>query len=189
MNNNGSFNSFHETTSHYTPFVTKVKSRSLWKPFRWKHSVKIVFTFTCSSSSVGTYFAHNFLHNLYFTPHIITAGIAQSVWRLGYGLDDRGSVIGRSNDGIFSLRHRLQTGPGVHPASCKMNTGDKAARAWSCTSTPQYVFMTRCLVKHRSNFAFIFTPRIIRVWDGQGEMRKALKTFVGKPERKTTWET
>jgi hypothetical protein len=27
--------------------------------------------------------------------------------------------------------------------------------AWSYTSTPQYVFMVWCLVKHRENFTFI----------------------------------
>jgi hypothetical protein len=26
--------------------------------------------------------------------------------------------------------------------------------AWSCTCTPQYVFMAWCLVKHRDNFTF-----------------------------------
>jgi hypothetical protein len=29
--------------------------------------------------------------------------------------------------------------------------------AWSYTSTPQYVFMEWCLVKHRDNFTFTFT--------------------------------
>jgi hypothetical protein len=28
--------------------------------------------------------------------------------------------------------------------------------AWSCTSTPQYVFMVWCLVKCRDNFTFTF---------------------------------
>jgi hypothetical protein len=28
--------------------------------------------------------------------------------------------------------------------------------AWSCISTPQYVFMAWCLVKHRDNFTFTF---------------------------------
>jgi hypothetical protein len=32
--------------------------------------------------------------------------------RLGYGLDDRGSIPGRASDGIFPLRHRVQTGSG-----------------------------------------------------------------------------
>jgi hypothetical protein len=29
--------------------------------------------------------------------------------------------------------------------------------AWSYTSTPQYVFMVWCLVKHRDSFTFTFT--------------------------------
>ena len=35
-----------------------------------------------------------------------------------YGLDDRGSIPGE--DEIFPP---VQTGPGAHPASCKMGTG------------------------------------------------------------------
>jgi hypothetical protein len=31
--------------------------------------------------------------------------------------------------------------------------------AWSYTSTPQYVFMAWCLVKHRNNFTFYLYPR------------------------------
>jgi hypothetical protein len=30
--------------------------------------------------------------------------------------------------------------------------------AWSYTSTPQYVFMAWCLVKHRDNFTFLPLP-------------------------------
>jgi hypothetical protein len=47
---------------------------------------------------------------------IIGAAVAQSVQRLGYGLDDRGSVPGRGNGGILFLRHRVQTGSAAHPA-------------------------------------------------------------------------
>jgi hypothetical protein len=44
--------------------------------------------------------------------------------------------------------------------------------AWNCTSTPPYVFMLCCLVKHRDNFAllYVFNPshkhssHICRVW-------------------------
>jgi hypothetical protein len=47
--------------------------------------------------------------------HSAKAGIAQSVWGLGYGLEDRGSIPGKGEDGIFvSLRHRVQTGYGDH---------------------------------------------------------------------------
>jgi hypothetical protein len=31
--------------------------------------------------------------------------------------------------------------------------------AWSYTSTPQYVFMARCLVKHRDNFTFTLSEK------------------------------
>jgi hypothetical protein len=43
--------------------------------------------------------------------------VAQSVQRLGYGLDDRGSTPGRLKNGIFFLLHRVQTGSVVNPAS------------------------------------------------------------------------
>jgi hypothetical protein len=33
----------------------------------------------------------------------------------------------------------------------------KVKNAWSYTSTPKYVFMVWCLVKHRDNFTFTFT--------------------------------
>jgi len=62
--------------------------------------------------------------------------VAQSVSRLGYGLDDSGSILGRGNDGICSLRHRFQTCTGTHSSSYPMGTrgsypGSKAAGAWS----------------------------------------------------------
>jgi hypothetical protein len=58
--------------------------------------------------------------------------MALSVYRLGYGLDDQGSMLGRDNDGSFSLLHRVQTGSGAHPASYPMGTrsyfpGDEVA--------------------------------------------------------------
>jgi len=46
--------------------------------------------------------------------------------------------------------------------------------AWSYTSTPPYVFMTRCLVKHgryRDNFTFTFT------WLTVGETLGTWKTL------------
>jgi hypothetical protein len=93
----------------------------------------------------------------------------------GYGLDDR--MVGvrfPTGAGNFSLRHRVQTGSGAHTVSYPTDTegsfsGSKAAwawswpytpssaevkNAWSYTSTPQYVFMAWCLVKHRDNFTF-----------------------------------
>jgi hypothetical protein len=43
---------------------------------------------------------------------------------LGYGLDDQGSRVRfPAEAGNFSLRHRVQNGSGVHPASYPMGTG------------------------------------------------------------------
>jgi hypothetical protein len=54
---------------------------------------------------------------------------------LGNGLDDRGSRVRfPAGAGNFSLHHRIQNGPGAHPASYLMGTrgcfpGGKAASA------------------------------------------------------------
>jgi hypothetical protein len=54
---------------------------------------------------------------LIFTFSGIRAVIAQSVQRLGYGLDDRGSRFRfPAGAGNFSLHHRVQNGSGAHPA-------------------------------------------------------------------------
>jgi hypothetical protein len=67
--------------------------------------------------------------------YIKRAVIAQSVWRLGYGLDDRGSrvrfPVGAGN---FSLHHRVQNGSGALSTSYPIGTrgsfpGGKAAGA------------------------------------------------------------
>jgi hypothetical protein len=71
-------------------------------------------------------------------------------------LEDRGSIPGRGNNGIFSLRHLVQTGSGTHPPYYSMGTGGsfppgvkwpgreavhlspfsaKVKNAWSYTST------------------------------------------------------
>jgi hypothetical protein len=97
---------------------------------------------------------------------------------LGYGLDDRGSKVWfPAGAGNFSLHHRVQNGSGAHPGSYPMGTrgsfpGGKAAgawswpltpssaevkNAWSYTSTPQYVSMAWCLVKHRDNSTYLPT--------------------------------
>jgi hypothetical protein len=92
---------------------------------------------------------------------------------LGYGLDDRVSRVRfPAEAGKFSHHHRVQNGSGSHPASIQWVPGALSLRvkrpgresdhsppssaevnkAWSYTSTPQYVFMAWCLVKHRDNF-------------------------------------
>jgi hypothetical protein len=93
----------------------------------------------------------------------------------GYRLDGR--MIGvrfPAGAGNFSLRHHVQTGTEAHPASCAIGTGipslgvkrlgreaahsppssAEVKNAWSYNSTPQYVFMAWCLVKHRDKFTF-----------------------------------
>jgi hypothetical protein len=70
--------------------------------------------------------------------------IAQSVQRLGYGPDDRGSRVRFSaGAGNFYLHHRVQTRSGAHPASYPMGTrgsfpGGKVAGAWSWPLTSIY---------------------------------------------------
>jgi hypothetical protein len=115
----------------------------------------------------------------FITSHLDVGSRDSSVGiALGYGLDDRGSRVRfPAGAGNFSLHHRIQNGAGVHPASYPMGTrgsfpgvkrpGREAdhspssraevKNAWSYTSTPQYVFMAWCLVKHRDNFTFTFT--------------------------------
>jgi len=73
---------------------------------------------------------------------------------------------------MFSLYHSVQTVSVAHPASYPVGTGASATgvkrpgregnhspppsaedkNAWSCTSTPQYVFMAWHLVKPIDNF-------------------------------------
>jgi len=68
-------------------------------------------------------------------------GVTQSIHRIGHRLDNPGSIPGRGNVEIFSLRHCFQTEYGAHPASCPMGTrssypGGKTAGAlsWQLTS-------------------------------------------------------
>jgi hypothetical protein len=61
----------------------------------------------------------NFLYNCSVKSRDSSVGIA-----LGYGLDDRGSRARLpAGAGNFSLHHRVQNGPGAHPASYPMVTG------------------------------------------------------------------
>jgi uncharacterized membrane protein YgcG len=61
---------------------------------------------------------------------VVVVGIA-----LGYGLGDRSSRVRfPAGAGNFSLHHRVQSGSGAHPASCRMGTrgsfiGSKAGGA------------------------------------------------------------
>jgi hypothetical protein len=95
----------------------------------------------------------------------------------GYGLDD--CMVGvrfPAEAGNFSLRHRVQTASGAHPASYPVGTGGsqgvkrpareadhsspssaEVKNGRSYTSTPPIRLHGGCLVKHRDNFTFTFT--------------------------------
>jgi hypothetical protein len=81
----------------------------------------------------------------YFTLfHLITHNIKRRVQIMkfimqfydSHELDKRCSIPGRGKDGVFLLRHCVQTGIGAHPASYPMGTtgshpGGKVAGEWS----------------------------------------------------------
>jgi hypothetical protein len=95
---------------------------------------------------------------------------------LGYGLDDRGSRFRFPAGGLgiflFATVFRMAMGPTQPPiqwVAGALSLGVKRLRreaghsplssaevknAWSYISTPQYVFMAWCLVKHKDNFTF-----------------------------------
>jgi hypothetical protein len=54
--------------------------------------------------------------------------VAQSIYRLCYGLDDRGSNPGRSVMDFFSLLYRVQEGTGVHSVAYPM--GNRGSYPW-----------------------------------------------------------
>jgi len=92
------------------------------------------------------------------------------VTRLRTARSGSGSLKGRDS----SLRHSFQTCPGAHPVSYPRLLGAlssglkrlwhdadhiplsdaKINIAWSCTSSPSYIFMLCCLIKHRDNASF-----------------------------------
>jgi hypothetical protein len=51
---------------------------------------------------------------------------------------------------------------GVHQPGCEADHSPppsaEVKNAWSYTSTPQYIFMAWCLIKHRDNFTFTYFP-------------------------------
>jgi hypothetical protein len=50
-----------------------------------------------------------------------------------------------------------------HEADHSPPSSAKVKNAWSYTSTPEYVFMAWCLVKHRDKFTFYLTFIVIIV--------------------------
>jgi hypothetical protein len=64
-------------------------------------------------------------------------------------------VPGALSLGVKQLGREADHSP---PASSKVKN------ACSYTSTPQYIFMAWCLVKHRDNFTFTFYREELRTW-------------------------
>jgi hypothetical protein len=63
-------------------------------------------------------FSSSLKHNIYYIVIALGAGIAQSVYRVCYGLDgQRNGVPFPAGARDFSLLHRVQTGTGAFPAS------------------------------------------------------------------------
>jgi hypothetical protein len=109
--------------------------------------------------------------------------------------------------GICSIRHRVQTGMGPTQPPTQWETGTlsrgvkrpgreanhspvssvKVKNGWSCTSTPQYVFMAWYLVKHGDNFTLPVhlqctwrRPRPAPVWAGRHRVLKNVETICCK---------
>jgi hypothetical protein len=60
--------------------------------------------------------------------------------------------------------------------------------AWSYISTPQYVFMAWCLVKHRDNFTFTFTQTLTHVLSlGTAFLENKIKVTAYSSEVKNAW--
>jgi hypothetical protein len=115
-----------------------------------------------------------------------------SVQWLGCWLDDRGSILVRDNQRTLSLRQRVQTGSGAHPASYLMAAGSSSLRvkrsgretdhsppsgaevknAWSYTSTHPYVFTAWCLIKHGES---------LWMWDSPSPGRGSNPTLSCRP--------
>jgi hypothetical protein len=96
--------------------------------------------FTSNSGSVGS----NKLAAWMYCPHFLCctvlflrAVVSQSIQRLGYGLDDRGSRIRfPARAGNFSLHYRVQNSSGAQRASYPVGTwgsfpGSRVAEAWN----------------------------------------------------------
>jgi hypothetical protein len=111
-------------------------------------------------------------HYMYCYILMLRAGLAQSVCRLVYGLDDQGSVPRRSCNEffLFATASRPAQGPTQPPVNLVPGgsySGCKAVTHLHLVSSLrvhgavrpllQYVFMAWCLDKHRDNFNCIKT--------------------------------
>jgi len=84
------------------------------------HGVRTQTNTTCYKLRLSRESAHSFsflLSSLCPSPQLKIARVSQSVQKPGYGLNNRGSIPGRGNDGMC-LRS------GAHPASYSVSAGD-----------------------------------------------------------------
>jgi hypothetical protein len=97
-------------------FQGTVTSRvaGLWAPW---HKTSARNIYCCSDHMLLSLLKCKVPPYMYFT-----RGVVQSVQWLGYGLDERGSIPSRDNDGILRPHHSVQTGSGAHPPSYPKGT-------------------------------------------------------------------
>jgi len=110
---------------------------------------------------------------LCFKQHVLSQS---SFLQPGYRLDNWGTIPGRGITFFYSPPHldklwgplsllsngyKAALSPGVqqlgHEADHSPPSNTKVKNAWSYTSTPTYMSMVWCLVKHGDNFTFTFT--------------------------------
>jgi hypothetical protein len=128
-----------------------------------------IYYFRANSTKDITLHTDTNCFSLYFVKQ--TAVIDQSVWRLGYRLDDWGSIPSRGWEFSSSLPcpDWLWGPPPIQWTPWAISLGVKrpgseadhspppsaeVKNAWSYTSTPQYVLMAWCLVKQKDKFTF-----------------------------------
>jgi hypothetical protein len=112
----------------------------------------------CPLSAISTGNAESHIFNSILS--FLGARVVQSVLKLGYGLDDRGSIPVRGNDGIFPLCHRVLRGSpsllsngyrGFFPRGVTLTIHQHPVPRLRMSGVlpplPQYFFMVWCLIK------------------------------------------
>jgi hypothetical protein len=81
--------------------------------------------------------------------------ISQSIWRLGYGLVNRGFVAGTRD---VSLVHNVQIGSGVHAVCYPTDTEGFVSRGKA--SAPPYTSTMWRLIKHKDKVITILSLQL-----------------------------